>query len=115
MSLAPGKVLIIPPDEFFTASGYRKLNGSEGRELYWDITNITDLDDIVDRTGGTSATSILGAIRCEDWIPRSSSAPTYSIYLAFLDQPIRGEFRQGPNRYNLMVRVRRMILSETLS
>jgi hypothetical protein len=115
MSLAPGRVLTILGDEHFTAAGYRKINGSEGRELYWDITNAVDLDDIFDRCGGSSASSVYGGIRTMDHVPRFSAAPSFSIYTAFIDSPVRGEWRQGPNRYNVMVRVRRMIVHTELA
>lgn len=114
LSLAPARIVEIMPDEVFTASGYRKLLGSEGRELYWDITNAVDWDDLMTRTGGTAASSILGAIQCPEHVSRFSTVPSYGQFLCFLDQPVKGEFRQGPNRYNVMVRARRMVLSVAL-
>jgi hypothetical protein len=115
LPLAPPVVKIIKPVEVVTASGLRKLLGKPGRELLWDIANIADLKAITDRTGGTAASSVPGYIRCEDTIPRSSTVPTYSDWSCWLDQPQEGEFRQGPNRYNVKVTVRRMTLYQQLT
>jgi hypothetical protein len=115
LPIAPPVVRIIKPVEVITASGLRKLLGKEGRELLWNITNITDLKAITDRTGGTAASSIPAFLRCEDTVPRSSTVPTYSDWSGFADQPQEGEFRQGPNRYNVRVTFRRMTLVQQLT
>lgn len=115
MTLAPSGFKRIPQQQVITASGLRKLVGLPGWQLFWQITDAADVDDIMDRTGGSSASSIAGAIRIKDWIPRSSSAETWSVYTCFLDQPVEGEFRVGNLRYNLMVAARQLVLYETLA
>lgn len=115
LSLAPSSIKRIKPDAVVTASGLRKTNGLPGYQFFWQITDPVDLDYIFDRTGGDTDSSVAGFVRVPDWVQRSSSAPTWSDWYAFLDQPLEGEFRQGPNRYNLMVEVRQMVLYQTLA
>src|SRR5262245_17626661 len=109
MSLPPDHVRTIPPEEHFTASGYRKLLGSRGIEFLWKLVDAVDWDDICDRTGGSSATSIYGWVRTKDWITRHATTESWSDYRAYIDQPIDGEWYVGDIRYNIMVRCRRLV------
>lgn len=115
MLAPPQGIKRISPEQIITASGIRVLNGLGSWELYWKIVDPADTDDIFDRTGGSSASSIAGYIRIQDWVLRSSSVPTYSDYSCFLDQPVEGDFQVGHNRYNLKVAARQLVVVENLA
>ncbi len=115
MHLPPTAVKKPPRKEVFTASGYRKLLGSEWRELYWSIADPLDMNDIFSRTGGRAASCILGYLRTKDWVSRASTYESWSDYVCFLDQPEEGDWQIGDLRYNLMVRCRRMVVYQELS
>lgn len=115
MSLAPATFKRTLPDRVITAARTRVLNGLAGYDLFWTVTHPADFADILSRTGGAGASSIPGYIRIIDWIPRASNQETWSDYSCILDQPIEGEFRQGSNRYNLLVSARELVRAVELA
>lgn len=105
----PSRVSRIEPKRILCLDGVERENGLEGRVFEWEILSVADW-----HTLSAVCTGVSGYVRTQDWIDPSSPGASdgWGDYSCVLQIPTGAEHRNGALRYNVKLRVTRMIYQQ---
>jgi hypothetical protein len=103
---APAKIRRIEPRRVLCLDGIEREIGLEGREFEWEILTTQNWHDLA-----AVCTGVAGYVRTADWIDPSApgAADEWGDYSCILQIPTGAESRNGAYRYNIRLRVTRMV------